>query len=557
MAQYRFSSQVIGRSTGRSAVACAAYRSGAALADERTGVVHDFSRRHGITHCEIMAPENAPDWMLDRARLWNAVEASEKRGDAQLSREVQLSLPFELDDAQRRELVRGFVASQFVARGMIADLAIHAPGRDGDDRNHHAHIMLTMRELTGQGFGNKARDWNGKDVLADWREQWAEHQNRMLERHGHAARVDHRSYEAQGVDRAATHHMGPTAHKMEQRGSRSRIGDENRAIDRDNGDRALNHQQAVIINLAVERERRDFAPVAAQRVDQLRDAQKLSWVDIERKFDRQSAEAAAALEHRFSTAKKTLAAELDAIRARAEATGWRRVVRTLTGQAGRDTVRADGLTKTLASIGQRERETLDALKSQQDRERAAIRQQQAAKVGRLATDIEREARRRDAIARRAQDRDRRRDVAARYAELKKDGRRQQVSPQPESKPVKDDFDKARRLAQKTPAPAPTKPAYVSRPAPAPSPAGEAPRPAARSVEQIPAEKSKAAPARVPATPQRDFSKQAATPTPPPAPPAQSRAAYWNEQAKKQEPTREQNRERPTRQRDRDDFDRER
>lgn len=580
MAQYRFSSQVIGRSTGRSAVACAAYRAGASLADERTGVVHDFSRRHGILHAEVMAPENAPDWMLDRARLWNAVEAAEKRGDAQLSREVQLSLPHELTDDQRRELVRGFVAEQFVARGMIADLAIHAPGRQGDDRNAHAHIMLTMRELTGQGFGNKARDWNGKDVLSEWREQWAIHQNRELERHGHAARVDHRSYEAQGIDRAPTQHMGPTAHKMESRGTPSRIGDHNRQIDQQNADRADNHQKAAVINLAVERERRDFAPVAAQRVDQLQDALKLSWVDIDRNFQRQQLNTAAVLEQQYGTAKKTIAAELDAITARANATGWRRLVRSITGQAGRDEGRALGLQLTLGNIEQRERETVQALTMQQERARASIQQQQAAKVEKLKLDLEKEGRRREAIARRQQDKARRREVADRYAELKH-GRRQPLPSKPEQQPVKDEFEKARRVEPvKMPAPAPTHPAYISRPAPAPSPAGETPRPAQKTLEQVPTKPEPMPPVKAQAAPQRDFKAQAA-PTPPapekaltraqqleqmalkPAPTTtpepqkagQSRADYWNEQAQKQTPAKEQDRDR---QHDRDrDFEPER
>ncbi|MBS7708165.1 MobA/MobL family protein, partial [Chelatococcus asaccharovorans] len=117
MAQYRFASQIIGRASGRSAVAAAAYRAGQALTDDRTGLVHDFSRKRGVALAEIMAPDNAPDWMRDRAQLWNAVEKIETRTNSQLAREIQLSLPHELTEAQRIELVRGFVNSQFVARG--------------------------------------------------------------------------------------------------------------------------------------------------------------------------------------------------------------------------------------------------------------------------------------------------------------------------------------------------------------------------------------------------------------------------------------------------------
>ncbi len=197
MAVYRFSAKLISRSSGRSATAAAAYRSGQRIADRRTDVVHDYSRRGGVIHAEILTPDDTPDWMGDRVELWNAVEAVERRKDAQLAREVQLSLPHELSPEQRIELTREFVREQFVDRGMIADIAIHAPGAEGDDRNHHAHVMLTTRELTHDGFGKKERDWNDKKLVETWRTRWAEMQNRALSRAQVDERVDHRSLEAQ------------------------------------------------------------------------------------------------------------------------------------------------------------------------------------------------------------------------------------------------------------------------------------------------------------------------------------------------------------------------
>lgn len=162
--------------------------------------MHDYARRGGVAHEEIIAPENTPEWMKDRDALWNAVEAAEKRKDAQLSREVQLALPHELSPAQRLSLVRGFVSHQFVARGMIADLAIHEPHRQGDNRNHHAHVMLTLRELAAGGFGKKNRDWNAREAIEQWREAWAEAVNHALERAGHEQRVDHRTLETQRAE---------------------------------------------------------------------------------------------------------------------------------------------------------------------------------------------------------------------------------------------------------------------------------------------------------------------------------------------------------------------
>jgi len=138
-------------------VAAAAYRSAGRLRDERQGIEHDFSRKRDVVHTEIIAPENAPDWMRDRDQLWNAVELVERRKDAQLAREIEVSLPRELDRDARLELVRGFVDREFVERGMIADVAVHeGRARDGLEQPH-AHIMLTMRELTGNAGGRLGR----------------------------------------------------------------------------------------------------------------------------------------------------------------------------------------------------------------------------------------------------------------------------------------------------------------------------------------------------------------------------------------------------------------
>lgn len=256
MALYRLSAEIIGRGKGYSATAAAAYRAGERIVDERTGAIHDYRRRSGVLHTEILAPENAPDWARDRAQLWNAVERAERRGDAQLSRQLILALPHELTDAQREELVRDFVQSEFVRRGMVADIALHAPDAHGDARNYHAHVLLTMRRIEGEGFGNKERSWNSDDLLRGWRHQWAQHQNRALERAGVAARVDHRRYEDQGIDRQATQHLGKAANQMEARGQKTRIGEQNRETQARNAERAQREQDLKIIHLEIEREKR-------------------------------------------------------------------------------------------------------------------------------------------------------------------------------------------------------------------------------------------------------------------------------------------------------------
>ena len=232
MADFRLSADIIRRSKGRSVVAAAAYRAGDRLLDERTGSVKDYTYRADVLYSEILTPKNAPAWMQDRHDLWNEIERSEdrstRRGEAQLARDIELSLPHELTHEQHVELVREFVQVYFVDQGMVADVAIHAPPRRGDGRNHHAHILLSMRDIEEDGFGKKNRGWNRKDQLQEWRERWDELQNRALEKYGFDDRVDHRSLADQGIDREPTMHLGPATQAIEDKGIATDRGDENR-----------------------------------------------------------------------------------------------------------------------------------------------------------------------------------------------------------------------------------------------------------------------------------------------------------------------------------------
>jgi len=203
MAIYHLRATMISRSQGRSATAASAYRVAERIEDRRTGLTFDYAARGGVDHTEILAPDHAPDWVRDRSELWNRVEESETRKNSQVAREVRVALPDELTHAQRVALVRDYAQAQFVDRGMVADIALHAPGREGDERNHHAHILLTTRELDaegsvpGGGFTTKNRDWNKVEVLEGWREAWARDSNAALERAGIEGRVDHRTLVAQ------------------------------------------------------------------------------------------------------------------------------------------------------------------------------------------------------------------------------------------------------------------------------------------------------------------------------------------------------------------------
>jgi hypothetical protein len=197
MAIYHLRATMISRSQGRSATAASAYRVAERIEDRRTGLTFDYATRGGVDHTEILAPDHAPDWVRDRSELWNRVEESETRKNSQVAREVRVALPDELTHAQRVALVRDYAQAQFVDRGMVADIALHAPGREGDERNHHAHILLTTREVDADGFTTKNRDWNKVEVLEGWREAWARDSNAALERAGIEDRVDHRTLVAQ------------------------------------------------------------------------------------------------------------------------------------------------------------------------------------------------------------------------------------------------------------------------------------------------------------------------------------------------------------------------
>ena len=214
MAIYHASAKIISRSNGKSVVAAAAYRVGDKFKDERLGETFDYTKKQGVDSTIILAPDNAPDWIYNRERLWNTVEAVERRKDSQLAREFNIALPVELNKEQMKDLAQGYVQEQFVNRGMIADVAFH----DLDTNNPHFHVLLTMRHITKKGFGKKNRTWNSTDLLVEQREAWANHVNIALERVGYVEeKIDHRTLVAQGItNRIAQVHLGPDLHHLRQ-----------------------------------------------------------------------------------------------------------------------------------------------------------------------------------------------------------------------------------------------------------------------------------------------------------------------------------------------------
>lgn len=245
MAIYSLRVQLLSRSEGRSVVAAAAYRSGSALADNRLGQDFDFTRKsQGIAHTAILAPEGTPPALLDREALWNAAEKADTRRDSAAAREILVALPHELDDEQRRALVEDFARESLVKRGMIADVAIHYPGGEGDERNHHAHILVTTRDVGPDGFGAKNRDWVKPELVKDIRREWAEVANRHLEIHApHVEKISEKTLAAQGIERAPTQHNGPEVTAMERRGERTDRGEDNRDIKAENVGREKESQR--------------------------------------------------------------------------------------------------------------------------------------------------------------------------------------------------------------------------------------------------------------------------------------------------------------------------
>ncbi len=259
MAQYHFHVTQIKRSAGQSAIASAAYRAGERLYSEYYGEWSDYTRKGGVLHSEILLPDHAPAAYADRQTLWNAVEQKEKHKKAQLAYSFDIALQNELSEEENIALARRFVQECLVSKGMICDLAVHRPDpKEGKDPNPHFHVMATMRSLNPDGsWGEKQRreyvldengeripdskggyvfnavhttDWHTPETLESWRETWCLMVNEAFERKGIETRIDHRSYEEQGVEQIPTVHEGPMVRAMEQQGIRTDKGALNKWI---------------------------------------------------------------------------------------------------------------------------------------------------------------------------------------------------------------------------------------------------------------------------------------------------------------------------------------
>lgn len=258
---FHFSISMISRGKSKSAVASAAYISCEKLTNELDGVTHDYHNKKGLFHSEIFLPANVPKEFQERSFLWNSVELNEKASNAQLARNFIIALPKELPFEENKRLITDFIQENFISKGMIADLAIHDESNEGN-KNIHAHIMTTLRPINEKGEwqakskkeyilddeGNKIlnkngkpktrkielTDWNNKGNAEKWRESFATLCNWYLEKNNLEKRVDHRSFERQGIEEIPTIHLGASASALERKGIETDKGNINREIKKHN-----------------------------------------------------------------------------------------------------------------------------------------------------------------------------------------------------------------------------------------------------------------------------------------------------------------------------------
>lgn len=254
VAIYHWQMKALSRSKGRSAVAAAAYRAGEKITDERTGLLHDYTRRSGVVMTEVILPDGGK---VQRENLWNAVEQAEKRVNSTVAREIVVALPHELSQAEQKNLMVEYAQGLSQRTGWAVDVAVHAPGREGDQRNTHAHLLCSTRNVARDPsgwpvMGRKTREWDvrssGSELVRGERAEWERAVNRALERAGKETRVDGRSYAEQGVERLPTAHVGVHANALERRGIATERGNHNRTVQAHN---------AQVVQLSEVREQRE------------------------------------------------------------------------------------------------------------------------------------------------------------------------------------------------------------------------------------------------------------------------------------------------------------
>ena len=221
MAIYHLHCDIIGRSGGRSATAAAAYRATCAIEDRTTGEKFNYTRKEKAVFSEILTNGNTPEWATDRAELWNRVEEKENRKNSQFCRSFDIALMKEFDLETNLKLIEKWAKENYVSRGLVADIAIHAPHKNTDgttNKNTHAHILIPTRKMDSQGWTEKDREANDHNFLKQVRTSWADIVNQEFKARGMSERIDERTLEEQGIDREPQQHQGVTATAMERKG---------------------------------------------------------------------------------------------------------------------------------------------------------------------------------------------------------------------------------------------------------------------------------------------------------------------------------------------------
>lgn len=394
--EMHFSPKEVKRSSGRSSVAASAYRSASRLVDERTGLVHDYTRKQGVEHTRLYLPDNAPQWAHDRQQLWNAAERKENRSNSMTAREFEIAFPAEFNTMQRRE-AGDAIAREIVRRfGCAVDIAYHKPSAGGDERNYHAHIMYTGRAFdptTKDGWAkNRYRDMN-KDKIRDpetnepttkisltmrqMRAFTAQEMNRIAERDRLPVRTEHLSFEARGIDREPTNHLGTHATQMERRGEPSRIGNDNRAIRDRNASRVENERDLASTNAGIALHRDDFDIWKHEKRQELRHSHELAQIDLARGQDRQKRRHESELKQTYGAERERVKVQLATVNERLRTSGFRRIFRNILGRTSTDQEIRSALIATLRNNKRREEEQrqIFARAQLQARERLKTKQQ--------------------------------------------------------------------------------------------------------------------------------------------------------------------------------------
>lgn len=357
----------IARSAGRSATAAAAYRSGCVVVDTRTGEVHDYSRKRGVMHAEIFLP--AGGQAPDRAEFWNSVEHHHRRKDAQLARELVVAIPCELPPYAQIELARAMGVTLAQEYGIAVDVCVHEPSRGGDDRNTHAHMLMTACRVSSDGtLGRKCElldpihcERNGFETPADWvRPVWERLANEALARAGQDARIDHRSHAARGLTEVPGSHHGPAVTEILRRGGISDVADRIAAEAA-----AILARQVLDANAAAEL----LEAQAAQALADL--AAELEIERVQAAAEREAAERAAEARAREEAAERAAAAQEAAQRA-AEAQAAEQAV-----QAAAEAAQAQQEQAQATEREEAQRQAAERLQAAQAAERALAAQEAA------------------------------------------------------------------------------------------------------------------------------------------------------------------------------------